>query len=111
MNISQTKVKELLAEWQKLTSKERDKIIFDALFESFVNESIPMFSDNNKDNAAMDSLITKLRDLGVSDIVIEELPRSTRSRVTVDGVELPIMPAHKAIAFAGYIMAHRKEEV
>lgn len=123
MSISQEKIAELLSSWQTLSSGNRDKIIYEALFspqpligvnengdEYEIKESIPMFSDNIKQNEATESLVTKLSELGYNDIVIEKAPRSTLATVRCNGAAVPLMPVHKAIAFLAYIIAVSNSE-
>ena len=96
--------------WQNLSSASRDKIVFDALFDHDIDESTPMFSDNIKDNAATSDLIAKLAEKGFDNIVVEKAPRSILSVVRVGNITLPVMPAHKAVGYIGYLIAVSQSE-
>ena len=110
MTITQESVNCTLTAWQNLASSVRDKIVFDALFTHDEDESTPMFSDNIKDNADTDSLISKLDILGVDKVTIERAPRSSLSIVKCGNVVIPLMPAHKAIGYIGYLVAISQDE-
>lgn len=90
--------------WKDLSSDKRDKIVFEALFSPNIGESIPMFSDNIKDSVATERLIAALKNYGVPKILVEEAPRSTLSIVKFNGISLPLMPRHKAIAYIAYLV-------
>lgn len=116
-NISQERVNKILGIWQMSSCSERDRVVWEKFFtipsneKSFASENIPMFSDNNKDSTMTDELISKLREVGVDNIVIDVLPRSTLSIVRVGDITIPPMPAHKAIALLGYVLAMAEQEI
>lgn len=94
--------------WIKLPSSERDKVIYNGLFDGRA-DSIPLFSSNTVTQSNIDNLIAKLRDLGYGDMIVEQLPRSILSKVTINGCTVGPTPAHKAIAFFAYILAMEKK--
>jgi hypothetical protein len=110
MNITQAIADANLESWKNLGHRERDKIIYDALFSGELGESTPMFSHNIQQAAATDALTSKLTEIGVADVKIECLPRSTRSIVSCGDMTLPMMPAHKGVAYIGYLCAVGKNE-
>lgn len=104
MSITQQDADQNLDKWKNLGAKDRDKIIYDALFSGELGENTPMFSRNIKDQSATNALMSKLSDRGVAGIICESLPRSTLAITSWNGVVLPPMPDNKGIAYFGYLV-------
>lgn len=105
MKITQQAVDANLETWKNLGAKDRDKIVYEALFSGSLGETTPMFSHNLPNSAATKLLIDRLAEMGVAGILFESLPRSTRHIISWNGVVLPEMPAHKGVAYFGYLAA------
>lgn len=105
MKITQQAVDANLETWKNLGAKDRDKIVYEALFVGFADANSPMFSHNVPNAAATKLLIDRLAKMNVAGILFESLPRSTRHIISWNGVILPQMPAHKGVAYLAYLAA------
>lgn len=106
MKFTQQMVGDLLTGWQNLSSIDRDWPIRTTLFPNdYSRKEPPRFSQNIKNDADTEKLLSKLMELGLPPIKINSLPRSCLSVVCCGNVVVPPMPYHKAIGFIGYCVA------